>query len=186
MNTIQITIKDLIATAQPDAVIVSHNTGYRLQFIFDEAWGSYPVKTAVFVWYRESLPYCTSVAFEGDTVAVPQLPAVSKLYVGLTAGDLQTTTSAVISCRHSILAGGGQEPQAPTESEYAAIMELLNGKMDPVTAISVTEGADGTITMVNSIPGRTETIVLEPDEHGNPGQIHYCGIRIPISWREQA
>ena len=182
MDTIQITIKDLMATAQPEGVIVSDNTGYRLRFVWDEAWDPYPVKTAVFVWNRKLETFSTTVAFEGDTVAVPRLPAVSKLYVGLTAGNLQTTTAAEIPCRCSVLGSGGQEPEAPTENQYDRIMELLSGKIDPVSAISVTQSADGTFTMVNTLTGGTETIVVTADANGNPNKLTYNGKEIPIGW----
>ncbi len=182
MNTIQITIKDLMATAQPEGFIVSDNTGYKLRFVWDEAWDAYPVKTAVFVWHHKMETFSTSVVFEGDTVTVPMLPAANKLYVGLTAGNLKTTTPAEIPCQCSVLGIGGQEPEAPTENQYDRIMELLNGKMDPVSAISVTQSADGTITMVNTLPGETETIVITPDAEGNPSKLTYNGKEIPIEW----
>ncbi len=126
MNTIYITIENLIAKAPETAVIVSDNTGYQIEFDFDDAWDGYPLKTAVFVWYRDSLPYCQSIPFSGDTVQVPRLPAVGHLYVGVTAGNLQTTTPARIACDRSILSSGGSEPEAPTESEYAQIMALIH------------------------------------------------------------
>lgn len=52
-----------------------------------------------------------------------------------------------------------------------------------VTAISVTEAADGTVTMVNTLTtGGTETIVISPDANGKPGSITYNGVAIPIEW----
>lgn len=182
MQTIHISIENLIATASDDAVIVSDNTGYRLQFSWDGEWNDHPVKTAVFSWHYRMRTYSTTAVFEGDTVAVPRLPAADLLQVGLMAGDLQTTTSACIRCLGSILTTGGQEPEAPTESEYARIMELLSGKLDPVKAVSVTEAADGTITMVNTLPEGTEIILLTPDADGNPGKLTYNGQEVPISW----
>jgi hypothetical protein len=61
-------------------------------------------------------------------------------------------------------------------------MELLNGKIDPVSEIAVTEAADGTVTMVNTLEEGTETIVLTPDASGNPSRLTYNGKEIPISW----
>lgn len=183
MQTIHISIENLIAKANADAMVVSDNTGYRVQFTWDGEWDGYAVKTAVFAWHHKLQTYSATVAFEGDTVAIPRIPAVGKLYVGLTAGNLQTTTPAVIECRHSILSSGGQEPEPPAESEYAGIMELLNRKMEAVTAIAISESEDGTITMVNTLPGRTETIVMTLDEDGNPEGILYNGREIPVSWR---
>ena len=183
MNTIQVTIKNLIATAQPDGVIVSDNTGYRLRFVWDEAWQTYPVKTAVFLWNKNLETFSTSVIFEGDTVAVPRLPAVSKLWVGLTAGDLQTTTAAEIPCRCSILGSGGREPEAPTEDQYHRIMELLNEKVAAVCDISLAESGDGAITMVTTLEdGKHDRIMPTADENGNPNKLTYNGKEIPLSW----
>jgi hypothetical protein len=126
MNTIHISIQDLVAAADATAMIVSDNTGYQIQFAFDEAWDPYTLKTAVFVWLQDSEYFSKTVAFEGDTVAVPRLPAVNWLLVGVTAGDLQTTTPAQIKCHPSILSSGGKEPEAPTVSQYAQLMELIN------------------------------------------------------------
>ena len=183
MNTIQVTIKDLIATAQPDGVIVSDNTGYRVQFVLDEDWDPYSVKTAVFLWNKKLETFCTSVAFEGDTVTVPRLPAVSKLWVGLRAGNLQTTTAAEIPCVSSVLGNGGQEPEVPTENQYDRLMELLNAQMASVCAISVTERSDGSVGMVNTLQGGgTETIVITPDAEGNPSKLSYNGKEISIGW----
>lgn len=182
MQTIHISIENLIAKASDDAVIVSDNTGYRLRFSWDGEWDDHPVKTAVFSWHYQMRTYSTTAVFEGDTVAVPRLPAADLLQVGLMAGDLQTTTSAEIRCLRSILSSGGQEPEAPTQSEYARIIELLSGKMDPVKAVSVTESTNGTLAMINTLGEGTELILLTPDADGNPGKLTYNGVEIPISW----
>ena len=60
------------------------------------------------------------------------------------------------------------------------------GGDDPaITAISVTESADGTVTMVNTLEGGgTETIVISPDANGNPSKLTYNGTEIPITWNE--
>lgn len=54
-----------------------------------------------------------------------------------------------------------------------------------VTAISVTESEDGTVTMVNTLDnGETETIVLSPDAEGNPNKLTVNGTEVPITWTE--
>ena len=56
-----------------------------------------------------------------------------------------------------------------------------------VTAISVTEAADGTVTMVNTLDdGTTETIVIGADANGNPNGLTYNGVAIPLTWTEAA
>lgn len=54
-----------------------------------------------------------------------------------------------------------------------------------ITDIAVTESADGSVTMVNTlVGGGTETIVISPDANGNPSKLTYNGTEIPITWTE--
>lgn len=147
MNTIKITISNLIATANSSAQIVSDNTGYQVQFTFDSDWDNYPLKTAVFVWYQNCCPYCVNVPFSGNTVNVPRVPGINTLYVGVTAGDLITTTPAQIKCNWSILSSGGSAPEPPVENVYDRLMDLLNSATltagDSAYEIAVRYGYDG-------------------------------------------
>ena len=52
----------------------------------------------------------------------------------------------------------------------------------PVSDISITESADGTLAMVNTLDNGTETIILTPDGEGNPSRLSYNGKEIPIRW----
>lgn len=63
---------------------------------------------------------------------------------------------------------------------------MVDGGDDPaITAIAVTESADGSVTMVNTLAdGGTETLVISPDANGNPSKLTYNGIEIPIAWTE--
>ena len=63
----------------------------------------------------------------------------------------------------------------------------LGGKSEQqeLVGISVTEGTDGTVTMVNTLAdGSSETIVIYADGNGNPESLTYNGIGIPIAWTE--
>lgn len=52
-----------------------------------------------------------------------------------------------------------------------------------VSAIAITESADGTVTMVNTLSsGETETIVIGADANGNPNKLTVNGKEIPIDW----
>ena len=51
-----------------------------------------------------------------------------------------------------------------------------------LTAISITESADGTVTMVNTLDIGTETIVISADAEGNPNKLTYNGNEIPCEW----
>lgn len=85
--------------------------------------------------------------------------------------------------------------QKETETEMYPVKLLVsrtvsgtssgNGDSPAITAISVTEAADGTVTMVNALAnGGTETLVLSPDANGNPNKLTYNGTEIPITWNE--
>lgn len=79
-----------------------------------------------------------------------------------------TGTEQLIEEIKSLVAASGGNEDAPTAS---------------VTAISVTESDDGTVTMVNTLDnGETETIVISPDIYGNPNKLIYNGTEVPIAW----
>lgn len=60
-----------------------------------------------------------------------------------------------------------------------------HGSSSAITAISVTESTDGSVTMVNTlVGGGTETLVISPDANGNPSKLTYNGTEIPITWTE--
>lgn len=165
MNTIYVSINKLVAVAEEPATIVCDNTGYQIEFDFDADWDAYPKKTAVFVWFRDSLPYTHVVPFEGDTVAVPQMSAVKRLFVGVTAGDLQTSTPAQIKCQQSILSNCGNGQDAPTESEYAQLMAMINTTVgESAYKTAVRNGFSGTEEeWLESLRG-------EPGEPGPQGE----------------
>lgn len=113
------------------AYIVCNNTDYVAKFDFDSEWDAYTVKTARFIWngqYRD-------IVFSGSECAIPAVDDASAVGVGVFAGELRTTTPAMIMCFRSVLDGDGT-PAPPSEDVYAQIMALLNDietyKLTPV------------------------------------------------------
>ena len=124
-KTLHISVVDKIATYRArDGFIVCGNKGYQVKFTFDPEWNDYPVKTARFV-YKDSQ---TDVVLTGDTCDVPMMRGVKLLEVGVFAGDLATTTPALIPCLESIRCKGGA-PAAPSPDVYDQIMEQFNAKL---------------------------------------------------------
>lgn len=121
---IQVAEKRAKVTGAP--VIVCGNADYSVQFTFDEEWSGHVSKTARFVYVQDGSVRFTDVLFEGDTAAVPVLANTKEVRVGVLAGSLKTTSSAVIPCEPSIRCGCG-EPKDPTPSQYDQILDLLNG-----------------------------------------------------------
>lgn len=120
MPTIKIPINGKIAVS-PVERIVCGNSDYKIEFLFDEAWASHDVKTARFVYNGQ---YEDKV-FRGNVCDVPVISGANVCAVGVYAGNLRTTTPALISCEKSILCGDGL-PADPAPDVYAQIMERLD------------------------------------------------------------
>lgn len=119
MTTIPIMVRRKKA-ADPVKCIVCGNDDYQVVFDFDEEWDAYHIKTARFIFGGQFI----DVVFEGNACPVPRLSAVDHVAVGVFAGDLITSTPAIIGCRRSILCSEGA-PAEPSPDVYAQIMELL-------------------------------------------------------------
>lgn len=118
---IKISVNNKIATLQDNVQIVNGNSDYVIKFDFDSEWDAYETKTARFVTARGY----TDVVFSGDEVALPVITDAISVRVGVYAGNLHTTTPAVIFCRRCITDGSGS-PVEPTPDVYAQLMEMLN------------------------------------------------------------
>lgn len=120
MSIINITIRNKIAQ-NPTKEIVCGNSDYVVYFDFDEEWASHTVKTARFVFNGKFV----DVVFEGNTVNMPVVYDAITCAVGVFAGDLATTTPAIVRCKKSILCDDGV-PADPPEDVYNQIMELIS------------------------------------------------------------
>ena len=71
-----------------------------------------------------------------------------------------------------------------TEEDKQEVVDAVELEItEKVTAISITEAEDGTVTMVNTLEsGGTETIVIAADANGNPASVTYNGKVKPIEW----
>ncbi len=118
---LHVAVNEKIATfRQRDGAIVCGNKDYRVKFSFDSEWDGQAVKTARFIYNNTVV----DKVFEGSTVDVPVIRNATLAAVGVFAGDLQTTTPALIPCKKSILCSDGLPPD-PAPDVYAQIMELL-------------------------------------------------------------
>ena len=121
---IRISVNNKIATLQDNVSIINGNSDYVIKFEFDAEWDAYETKTARFVTARGY----TDVVFSGDEVALPVITDAISVRVGVCAGNLHTTTPAVIFCRRCITDGSGS-PADPTPDVYAQLMALLNDRI---------------------------------------------------------
>ena len=146
MKTINVLVRDKIASTVGDIVYICGNSDYIINFDFDAEWDDYDVKTARFVNDGSYI----DVVFTGNQCDMPVIHKAYGIYVGVYAGDLRTTTPAHIPSAASILSAEGT-PDEPPEDVYAQITELCNSAVSE--AKSVREDADA--GKFNGAPGKT-------------------------------
>lgn len=149
MKTINVTVRDKIASAVGDIVYICGNSDYVIDFDFDAEWDDYDVKTARFV---HNGTY-TDVVFTGEQCAMPVIHKAYGIYVGVYAGDLRTTTPAHIPSAASILSAEGT-PAAPPDDVYAQITALCSEAV--AEAKRVRDDADA--GKFNGAPGKTPVV----------------------------
>lgn len=107
--TINISIVDKRPTVIGAPVIVCGNSDYVIQFSFDAEWDAEGAKIARFVYVQRGAIKYQDVDFTGTTVTAPILSGIREVMVGVYAGNLRTTTPALIPCEKSILCDSGEE-----------------------------------------------------------------------------
>lgn len=99
MPTIDIIIRNKTASAVNTPHIVCGNSDYNVKFDFDEEWQAHNNKIGVFAYNRCGEWQSEKVLFEGDICPVPVLHGVRSVWIGVTAGDVRTSTPADVPCR---------------------------------------------------------------------------------------
>lgn len=136
MKVIDVSIRDKIAyRVDEEAFIVCGNSDYIINFDFDADWNDYNIKTARFT-FNGSIE---DVVFEGTSVNVPPIYKSTLVTVGVTAGDIRTSTSCLIPCIKSGFCEDGPIAD-PSPDVYAQITEKCDEAVK--TANSVEERAN--------------------------------------------
>lgn len=166
MNIINVTVRGKMARAEGRARVVCGNSDYTVRFDFDEEWSEYFAKTARFV--TEDGSY-TDVQFEGSDCTIPILRNTRTLLVGVFAGNLRTTTAALIHAVPCITDPDGT-PADPTPDVYAQLMERFNAMEAPAAILY--EKQD--LTAEQQATARENIGVATPDwEQSDEGQPDY-------------
>lgn len=127
MPVINISVENKIAEAD-GTLYVCGNSDFVAKFAFDAEWEAYETKTARF-GYNNSY---VDVVFTGNECPVPIISGTYFFNIGVYAGNLHTTTPAIVPCKKSILCDTGF-PADPPNDVYNQIMTKLNslGSADP-------------------------------------------------------
>lgn len=137
MPTINVTVRNRIATAQRWQCIICGNSDYIVDFDLDDEWNDMPNKVAVFVT-NTCGNICGNirherVLFDGSTCGIPVLRGVNMVDIGIEAGDIRTTTPAHVKCEACITDRAGM-PQEPENNVYGQILAMTTDIAQAATA----------------------------------------------------
>ena len=138
MHTIQISVRDKIATQTDGIVIINGNSDYNIEFDFDAEWEDLNNKIGIFA-YNDAAAHkwaYQTVMFSGNTCAVPILRDIHCVYVGVTAGNVRVTTPAKVQCRLSIsdYADTEEPPSTDIWGQILAKLDELQTEIDEIKA----------------------------------------------------
>lgn len=135
MPTINVTVRNRIATAQRWQCIICGNSDYIVDFDLDDEWNDMPNKVAVFVTNTRGNIRHERVLFDGSTCGIPVLRGVNMVDIGIEAGDIRTTTPAHVKCEACITDIAGM-PQEPENNVYGQILAMTTDIAQAVIAAS--------------------------------------------------
>lgn len=134
LTTIHITVCDRVPTITAGEDVISHNSDYVAEFVFDEEWQD-KVKTVYFVCEDGSYQ---AVVMSGNSCDVPMMAGEHRrIFVGVQAGSaekpsaLKTTRPCCLKVKDSIADYLGQPIPDPTPDVYEQIMAMLENLTTP-------------------------------------------------------
>ena len=136
MPTIDIIIRNKTASAVDPPCIVCGNSDYNVKFDFDDEWQAHNNKIGVFAYNRCGEWRSENVLFEGDTCPVPALHGVRSVWIGVTAGDVRTSTPADVPCRMGAtdFSDTNEPPSADVWGQILAKLDELQTEIDEIEA----------------------------------------------------
>ena len=120
MATVNITIRERIASIPEDIELICNNPSDVLVFDFDEEWDAHELKTARFIWEGKYI----DVPFSSNSVKTPVIYHTNHVFVGVFVDGL-TSAPVKIPYRFSIKCLGNT-PKPPSQDAYDQIIQLIN------------------------------------------------------------
>lgn len=167
MPTIDIIIRNKTASAVDPPCIVCGNSDYNVKFDFDDEWQAHNNKIGVFAYNRGGEWRSENVLFEGDTCPVPALHGVRSVWIGVTAGDVRTSTPADVPCRMGAtdFSDTDEPPSADVWGQILAKLDELQTEIDEIKA----GGVGGTDISLGVTATVGQTIKVKAvDANGKP------------------
>lgn len=137
---IDVLVRDKIArVADINAFVVCGNSDYSVRFDFDGEWDANGLKTAIFKWngqYEE-------IPFTGTECPIPVISETTMLKVGVFAGDIRTTTDAILNAKKSALCGKGVHHEPPEDIYNKLVKMIEDGMLQGEAGITPNIGENG-------------------------------------------
>lgn len=124
MPNIRISVKNKIAVQTNRTLYFCGNSDYTALFDLDAEWNAFEIKTARFCYNG----HYSDVVFTGNECEIPVIADTNEFEIGLFAGNLHTTTPAMVLCERSILSTSGT-PTNPSPDVYHQLIEKINSGM---------------------------------------------------------
>ena len=121
MAVVDITIKERIASAPADVLLVCNNPTDTLRFNFDSEWDSQFAKVARFEWDGQFI----DVPFSDNEVKVPEITNTLYVNVGVYGDDI-ASTHVKLQCKRSILCLGNAERVPMDNTNFDQFMAAVN------------------------------------------------------------
>lgn len=106
-----------------DEWIVTDNDDYTLELVPDSEWDEFPAKTVLYIYDNGK---CILHPITGNTDTIPVVQHSGRLHIGVTAGEIRTTTWVTIPIKSSARRKGRVEIPEPEPEVYDQIMEAVN------------------------------------------------------------
>lgn len=106
-----------------DEWIVTDNDDYTLELVPDSEWEEFSAKTVLYIYDNGK---CILHPIEGNVDTIPVVQHSGRLHIGVTAGEIRTTTWVTIPIKSSARRKGRVEIPEPEPEVYDQIMELID------------------------------------------------------------
>lgn len=160
MPVINITVKGKVASSDTKA-IVNGNSDYTINWALDDEWADYDTKTMRVRFFDGSV---IDSIFSGTSCSLPVITETCMIEIGLFAGDLITSTPAVINCIRCI-----RDDEGPIEDPPTSVYDQILAKLNELGGVSPDDVAPLTGTTAELTPSQVRDAVLA----GRPVVVQY-------------
>ncbi len=174
-KNIPVHVKNRVAWSEWMGFIVCGNGDYTITFTFDEEWGEDTAKTAFFKYRTDEGMRHKKQPFIGNTVEVPILSNIREVEVGVSFGDIATTTGAPLRCVPSVRCEAGEESEYEKE-RFDELMQLFNDWLHEHKNLKTLEGFYCALSEAENDEGPpiTNNVVGVDRVNFNGNDLRYC------------